>query len=250
MVSLKGALHRRRHFRDFIRRVESDDATLTEANLSSDGVAAGGGDAACARLANALRGNSHIRSVDLSGCGITKRGARALATALLTNFSIESVSLSDNPLGDDGVCCLAQALRMGRGDMKNLNLRGVGMGRYGAKALAVALSTARSPWAADDAGAAATTAPTPPASVVFEDESVSTITDGGTERTSETGDEGGCPSLAPWGRPTMMTTTTTIDDPPPESQIAVPGGVPAVPANLSSAWRQASPRYDAPGYIQ
>jgi len=69
------------------------------------------GDAGASSVAKALaHPQTRIRHVNLDSCEITCAGARALATALRTNGTLEELVLYDNAIGDDGAAALADAL--------------------------------------------------------------------------------------------------------------------------------------------
>ena len=70
----------------------------------------------CAALGCCLRESGafgRLKALDLSNNAIGPRGVRYLATALAAVGApfLELLSLSDNPLGDDGVCALALLLQ-------------------------------------------------------------------------------------------------------------------------------------------
>lgn len=68
-------------------------------------------DRGVAALAKALHSNISLRLLDLSGQNIYPAGARALASMLGVNRSLETLKLHQNALEDEGVVALVDALR-------------------------------------------------------------------------------------------------------------------------------------------
>jgi hypothetical protein len=89
-------------------------------------------------LADALKVNSTITSINLSYNNVDVDGAKALADALKVNSTITSIDLSDNNVGDDGAKALADAIKV-NSTITSINLRYSDVGDDGAKALADAL---------------------------------------------------------------------------------------------------------------
>ena len=89
-------------------------------------------------------------SFDLEGCTslvlrtwrtkIGDEGSRALAEALKTNGALTTLDLMGNSIGDEGARALAEALKT-NGALTTLNLQGNSIGTEGARALAEALKT-------------------------------------------------------------------------------------------------------------
>lgn len=151
-------------FAEILRRVRRNDPFLTEIRLGGCGIDDGDAEA----LANALRRNSHVASLDLSMnyrmsaagfyplaevlrtnavithldlSGIHKfgaEGARTLSRALAVSESLTNVRLVWNNLGQEGACSLADALRTNK-SIKSLSLRGTKIGPQGVKSIASVL---------------------------------------------------------------------------------------------------------------
>ena len=60
-------------------------------------------------LAQALRVNTSLSSLDLRSNSIGDEGANSLAEALIVNTSLSSLDLGYNSIGDEGANSLAQA---------------------------------------------------------------------------------------------------------------------------------------------
>ncbi|XP_067296855.1 NLR family CARD domain-containing protein 3-like isoform X1 [Pseudorasbora parva] len=109
----------------------SRSAQLERCNITAEG---------CAALASALRSNSHLRELELTGnkigdegvtllsdglkdphckletlrlrsCNITDEGCAALASALRSNSHLRELDLTDNIIGDKGVTLLSDELK-------------------------------------------------------------------------------------------------------------------------------------------
>ncbi|KAF9569199.1 hypothetical protein EC968_002670 [Mortierella alpina] len=91
-------------------------------------------------LAEALKTNSALTSLNLYNSWIGSDGATALAEVLKTNSALTSLNLYSNAIGDDGAKALAEALTTNSA-LTYLNLRQNSIGSEGAKALAKALKT-------------------------------------------------------------------------------------------------------------
>jgi len=92
-----------------------------------------------ALLAGALKTNSMLASLRLSGTRTGNPGAEALAKVLKTNTSLRDLDLSDTTLDDKGAVALAAALAVNRG-LETLNIGNTNVGDAGAKALCDALA--------------------------------------------------------------------------------------------------------------
>jgi hypothetical protein len=84
------------------------NSTITSINLSNNNVGVDGAKA----LAAALKVNSTITSINLSNNNVGVDGAKALADALKDNSTITSISLSYNNVDVDGAKVLADALKI------------------------------------------------------------------------------------------------------------------------------------------
>ena len=91
-----------------------------------------------------LKGNSTLRRLDLSMCGLTSPNAKSLAEALTANRHLEELDISSNKqlLCDDGIQHLARILTIrGNRGLKKLHLRGCSITSLSAESLAAALTT-------------------------------------------------------------------------------------------------------------
>ncbi|KAG9069808.1 hypothetical protein KI688_009133 [Linnemannia hyalina] len=91
-------------------------------------------------LAEALKTNSTLTTLDLGGNSIGFDGAKALAEALKTNSTLATLHLWNNSIGSDGAKALAEALKT-NSTLTTLDLGNNSIGSDGAKALAEALKT-------------------------------------------------------------------------------------------------------------
>jgi hypothetical protein len=80
---------------------ETKSVVLYEANIDDEDVCA---------LADAVKANTTVTSIDLRLNGIGAEGASALADALLVNTSVTRIQLGFNMIGDAGASALADAL--------------------------------------------------------------------------------------------------------------------------------------------
>ena len=95
-------------------------------------------------LAKALTSNYTLRELDLSDNAIGDEGAEALARALTSNTTLEMLDLSCNIIGDEGIEALARALNLNR-TLMILTFHGNEIGDEGAKAFATVLDSDASP---------------------------------------------------------------------------------------------------------
>jgi Ran GTPase-activating protein (RanGAP) involved in mRNA processing and transport len=89
-------------------------------------------------LADALKENTGLQSLNLGSNSIGAEGAKALADALKVNTALQSLNLWSNSIGAEGTKALADALKVNTG-LQSLNLNGNYIGDEGTKALADAL---------------------------------------------------------------------------------------------------------------
>ncbi len=97
-------------------------------------------DAGLRVLAEALADNQGLRHLYIGTNGLGPESARALADALHESDRLESLFISCNRLGDEGAAIIADALRTNR-TLRRLSLASNRMGPAGAEALADALSS-------------------------------------------------------------------------------------------------------------
>ena len=69
-----------------------------------------GGDAGAERLAEGLKNNSSLTSLDFSDNKVGAAGAGWLVEAFTTNSTLTTLDLTDNKMGEDGAGRLAEAL--------------------------------------------------------------------------------------------------------------------------------------------
>src|SRR3990167_5808111 len=93
-------------------------------------------------LAEALKVNSTITTIDLRSNKIDAAGAQALAEALKVNSTITTIDLMHNQIGAAGAQALAEALKQ-KATITRLDLAWNQVGDAGAQALAEALKTNR-----------------------------------------------------------------------------------------------------------
>ncbi|KAL9965588.1 hypothetical protein ACROYT_G029409 [Oculina patagonica] len=118
------------------------NATVTSLDLSFNNVS----DQGAASLAEALKGNITLTRLDLSDNNIYDDGAADLAEALKANTNLTRLDLTDNRIGDHGATCLAEALKLNTAltglDLSNktrFELADNRIGDHGATCLAEAL---------------------------------------------------------------------------------------------------------------
>uniref|UniRef100_A0A7N8X871 NLR family, CARD domain containing 3 n=1 Tax=Mastacembelus armatus TaxID=205130 RepID=A0A7N8X871_9TELE len=106
--------------------------------FSLQGVSAGTNGAIA--MADALMSNQTLQTLDLRGNTVGMKGAKALANALKSNRSLKSLNLQENSLGMDGAIFIATALK-GNHQLTYINLQGNGVGESGAKVISDAIRT-------------------------------------------------------------------------------------------------------------
>ena len=97
------------------------------------------GDTGVSSISEAVRDTVTLKTLILSGCGITSRGAEDLSRALAQSSSLEKLVIAVNNLGDEGISHVAEALKQNT-QLKELWIGDVGMTDKGAASLANALS--------------------------------------------------------------------------------------------------------------
>ena len=95
-------------------------------------------DAGATALAQALRHNSRLMTLDLSNNSVSDAGATAVAKALHHNSTLWQLDLSNNSVSDTGATAVAQALRH-NSTLRELDLSNNSVSDAGATALAQAL---------------------------------------------------------------------------------------------------------------
>ncbi|GAM26209.1 hypothetical protein SAMD00019534_093840 [Acytostelium subglobosum LB1] len=95
-------------------------------------------------IAAALKQQAMVETLDLSSNGITSSAIKDLAEALTTNQHLLYLKLDNNPISDDGVAHLAQALSQPDIVLKSLYLSDCRISDRGALALAEALKSNKS----------------------------------------------------------------------------------------------------------
>lgn len=65
-------------------------------------------------IAQALRHNTTLKTLDLSRCGITLPGVITLCDSLETNTGVYDLNLSQNDIGDDGIIYLSHSLQLNK----------------------------------------------------------------------------------------------------------------------------------------
>ncbi|CAM9682083.1 unnamed protein product [Ectocarpus sp. 4 AP-2014] len=94
------------------------------------------GDAGAKALASALKKDGSLQVLDLTRCKIGDDGARCLANALRSNSCLRELRLGYNDISADGAVALASLLHAGSSALECLELQGNHVGDAGAVALA------------------------------------------------------------------------------------------------------------------
>ena len=97
------------------------------------------GDAGAAAIAEALKTNTTLERLELSGNAVDADGAAALADALASSTSLKILNLSDNYIGAAGALSLASALRQNQ-SLVELRARANELGDEGVGAICEALA--------------------------------------------------------------------------------------------------------------
>lgn len=96
------------------------------------------------RLARALRTNTRLSTLLLTGCGVPKSGGAAFAELLQSNRTLRHLDLTGNKLGQGGAQTLADAIVACRGNLRlRIILSVADVGAAGAKAVVEALAKRR-----------------------------------------------------------------------------------------------------------
>ena len=89
-------------------------------------------------LCSCLSDNCHLTSIKLSKMKITSKSAEKLSKVIKCNEVLKDLDISDNLLGDDGVCIISNSLKHNK-TLQTLNISKNGISSDGAKKLADAL---------------------------------------------------------------------------------------------------------------
>ena len=100
--------------------------TLASNNIGDEGAKA---------IADALKSNTSLTTIDLRGNNIGDEGAKAIAEALKGNTSLTSINLSNNNIGDEGAKAIADALKFNT-SLTTIDLDNNNLGDEGKKAVA------------------------------------------------------------------------------------------------------------------
>ena len=106
--------------------------------ITLDLVNMGINDAGIALIAEAIKGNTSLRNINLFGNQIGDLGTIALIQAIQENITLVSIILGDNPIGDPGAIAIADFLTTNT-VLRNLNLQQTFIGNPGGIALANSL---------------------------------------------------------------------------------------------------------------
>ncbi|KAF8925261.1 hypothetical protein BGZ47_003403, partial [Haplosporangium gracile] len=112
------------------------NSTLTTLDLQDSKI----GSYEAQALSEALKTNSTLTTLNLQGNSIGHTGAQALSEALKTNSTLTNLNLSNNSIGDTGAQALSEALKT-NSTLTTVNLQGNSIGDNGAQALAETLKT-------------------------------------------------------------------------------------------------------------
>ena len=110
------------------------NTSLTQLCLSGNSIR----DQGAAGLAEALKQNTILTQLDLTDNSISDQGAAGLAEALKQNTSLTQLDLADNSISDQGATSLAEALKQNT-SLTQLDLGGNSISDQGATSLAEAL---------------------------------------------------------------------------------------------------------------
>ena len=97
------------------------------------------GDIGASLISEAMKGAITLKTLVLSWCNFTLRGAEGLSRALAQNSSLEILDITGNNLGDEGISYVAEALKQNK-HLKELWIGNCGVTDKGAASLASALS--------------------------------------------------------------------------------------------------------------
>ena len=115
---------------EILRRMSENDPTLTQWSVRHQI-----GDAGAAALAEALKVNKSLTTLDFSQNSIGDAGAAAIAEALNMNKSLTTLYISRNSIGDAGAAAIAEALKVNK-SLTTLNVSYNRIGDAGKAALA------------------------------------------------------------------------------------------------------------------
>jgi len=123
-------------FEEILKRIRSNDATLTRLNLGGKDI----NDQGARDIATALETNTTLTRLNLGYNQIGPAGAKALAEALKINTTLTKLNLGCNQIGNDEAKALAEWLKINN-TLTKLYLFNNSIGPAGAQALATALET-------------------------------------------------------------------------------------------------------------
>jgi hypothetical protein len=89
-------------------------------------------------VAEALKVNSTLQTIDLDYNGIGDEGAKAAAEAIKVNSTLQTIYLDYNGIGDGGAKAVAEAIKV-NSTLQTIYLGGNSIGAEGAKAIAEAI---------------------------------------------------------------------------------------------------------------
>ncbi|KFH68943.1 hypothetical protein, variant [Podila verticillata NRRL 6337] len=124
--------------KEFARLAEAlkNNSTLTTLDLRGNSI----GDNGAQALSETLKTNSTLTTLDLRGNSIGDNGAQALSKTLKTNSTLTILDLQENSIGDSGAQALAEALKI-NSTLSTLHFKRNSIGDNGAQALSEALKT-------------------------------------------------------------------------------------------------------------
>ncbi|KAF9280109.1 hypothetical protein BGZ68_007479 [Mortierella alpina] len=119
-----------------IAEVLKTNSTLTSLDLRANSI----GDNGAKALAEALKTNSTLTTLNLRYNSIGDSGGQALVEALMTNSTLTTLDLAHNSIGDNGGQALGEALKT-NSTLTTLDLSGNSIGVHGGQALGETLKT-------------------------------------------------------------------------------------------------------------
>jgi Ran GTPase-activating protein (RanGAP) involved in mRNA processing and transport len=139
-VIVKFGYFRSQYMSEELKKINANNPNLHDVTLDIQGMGDGVDfDTEEAQaLADALKENHSLQSLNLSGVRLDADGMQALADALKENHSLQSLNLSGVRLDADGMQALADAMKENH-SLQSLNLSGVPLDADGMQALADAL---------------------------------------------------------------------------------------------------------------
>ncbi|TEA35503.1 hypothetical protein DBR06_SOUSAS20510088, partial [Sousa chinensis] len=108
-----------RHGCKYISKLLQGDSSLTDLDLGFNPIATG----LCFLCEALKKPNCNLKCLGLWGCSITPFSCQDLASALISNQSLETLDLGQNILGQSGVMVLLEALKQKNGPLRTLRLK-------------------------------------------------------------------------------------------------------------------------------